>query len=192
MKSITIKICTCLVALLTFSLAMAPQDVMAAKKSKEKKHMMQGEASWYGGDFHGKQTASGPIYDMHRPTAAHRTLPFGSVLEVKDTTTDKKTVVIVTDRGPVARDRCVDLSRAAAMELDLGVRGVTPVTMRLLSDTSGNILNDSEAFYVQVLKHAKGTMEQIGPFTNFGDASVMQDILQEKHGKAVIVVASVK
>ncbi len=167
-----------------------PEQALAKKKNKEKTHMMQGEASWYGGNFHGRKTASGPIYDMHRSTAAHRTLPFGTVLEVTDTTTGKNTVVIINDRGPVSRKRCVDLSRSAAMELDLGVRGVTPVTMRALTDTSGNMLDTTEAFYVQVQKHEKAKPEKLGPFVNFADASVLQDVLQESHTKAVIVVAA--
>ncbi len=172
--------------------AFMPQEAEARKKTKEKSHMMAGEASWYGGNFHGKTTASGPIYDMDRPTAAHRTLPFGSVLEVTDTTTGVKTVVIITDRGPVSPKRCVDLSRSAAMELDLGVRGVTPVTMRLVSDVSGNMLDSSEAFYLQVQKKNKGGVEKLGPFTNFGDVSVLQDMLKDDHEKAIIIVASAK
>ncbi len=172
-------------------MAFVPQEAQARKKTKEKTHMMAGEASWYGDNFHGKTTASGPTYDMNRPTAAHRTLPFGSVLEVTDTTSGVKTVVIVTDRGPVSRKRCVDLSRSAAMELDLGVRGVTPVTMRLVSDDSGNMLNASEAFYLQVQKKKKGVVERLGPFTNFADASILQDMLKDDHEKAIIIVANV-
>ncbi len=172
------------------SMVCMAEPVMAAKKSKEKKHMMQGEASWYGGDFHGKQTASGPIYNMYKHTAAHRTLPFGTILEVKDTTTGRRTVVCVTDRGPVSRKRCIDLSRTAAMELDLGTRGVTPVTMRLVGDTSGKVLNSAEAFYVQVQRDTDDTVQNIGPFTHFADASVMHDMLSENYDKATIIVAS--
>ncbi len=190
MTRITKTLSLAMLALGFMGMIFMPQAAEAKRKAKEKSHMMQGEASWYGEDFHGKTTASGPIYDMDQPTAAHRTLPFGTVLEVKDTSTGKRTVVCITDRGPVSRKRCVDLSRSAAMELDLGVRGVTPVTMRLVGDTSGQVLDSSEAFYVQVQRDAKGTLEKIGPFSNFADATVMQDILQQSYEKAVIVMAS--
>ncbi len=167
-----------------------PQYALASKKSKEKTHMMAGEASWYGGNFHGKKTASGIFYDMDKQTAAHRTLPFGTVLEVVDTKTGLRTVVCVTDRGPVSRKRCIDLSRSAAMELDLGERGVTPVTMRLVGDTKGNVLNSAEAFYVQVKKEKNMNTEKIGPFTNFADATVLLEIVAKTHEEATIIVAS--
>ncbi len=183
------KMCLAVMAVGMLGLVFMPQAAEARKKSKEKTHMMQGEASWYGENFHGKITASGPVYDMHQSTAAHRTLPFGTVLEVKDVSTGKKTVVCITDRGPVSRKRCIDLSRSAAMELDLGVRGVTDVTMRLVGDTSGQVLDSSEAFYVQVQKNAQNDVESIGPFSNFADAAAIQDVLQQSHEKAIIVVA---
>ncbi len=181
----------CLGLAIAIFMSLAPSVTMA-KRNKEKSHMMAGEASWYGEDFHGKQTASGPIYDMDKQTAAHRTLPFGTVLEVVDKKTSLRTVVCITDRGPVSRKRCIDLSRSAAMELDLGVRGVTPVTMRLVGDTEGKIINDKEAFYVQVQKNESSTTEKMGPYTNFADASVMLEVLSKKYSKATIIVANVQ
>ncbi len=178
------------VAFSLFGNVLLPLDAMASKRKKEKSHMMAGEASWYGGNFHGKKTASGITYDMDKQTAAHRTLPFGTVLEVVDAKTGLRTVVCITDRGPVSRKRCIDLSRSAAMELDLGTRGVTPVTMRLVGDTQGNVLSASEAFYVEVTKAHDAAKEKIGPFTNFADATVLLEILSKTHEKATIVMGA--
>ena len=78
-----------------------------------------GMASWYGSPFHGRRTASGERYDMHELTAAHRTLPFGTRLEVRNPRNGRSVVVRVTDRGPFAKNRILDLSYAAAKELGL-------------------------------------------------------------------------
>jgi rare lipoprotein A len=78
-----------------------------------------GMASWYGIPFHGRRTASGERYDMHELTAAHRTLPFGTRLEVRNPRNGRAVVVRVTDRGPFAKNRILDLSYAAAKELGL-------------------------------------------------------------------------
>lgn len=89
-----------------------------------------GLASWYGGMFHGRRTASGSVYDMDAFTAAHKTLPFGTLLRVRNVETGRVTVVEVTDRGPFIRRRVVDLSRAAARFLGVSV---TPVEVDAIS-----------------------------------------------------------
>jgi len=83
-----------------------------------------GLASWYGADFHGRRTASGARYDMNEFTAAHKTLPFGTILRVVNENTGKAVLVEVTDRGPFIRRRVVDLSRAAAQYLQVSVSPV--------------------------------------------------------------------
>lgn len=70
-------------------------------------------ASWYGGQFHGKRTASGAIYNMHALTAAHKTLPFGSKIEVTNLENNKSVVLKVNDRGPFIAGRVVDISKKA-------------------------------------------------------------------------------
>jgi rare lipoprotein A len=84
-----------------------------------------GLASWYGSDFHGRRTASGARYDMNEFTAAHKSLPFGTLLRVVNENTGKAVLVEVTDRGPFIRRRVVDLSRAAAKFLNVSVSPVT-------------------------------------------------------------------
>lgn len=92
-----------------------------------------GLASWYGQPFHGRRTASGRRFDMNEFTAAHRTLPFGSLVRVVNPTTGKTIVVEITDRGPFIRRRVLDLSRAAARELGVSV---SPVQIEALTPAS--------------------------------------------------------
>ncbi|UCF80455.1 MAG: septal ring lytic transglycosylase RlpA family protein [Acidobacteriota bacterium] len=93
----------------------------------------EGIASWYGKPFHGRRTASGEIYDMHKMTAAHRTLPFQTMVRVTNRTNGRSTTVRITDRGPFIKGRIIDLSRAAAKELDMIVSGTAPVVVQVIS-----------------------------------------------------------
>ncbi len=95
-----------------------------------------GYASWYGPQFHGRKTANGEIYDMNGLTAAHRTLPLPSWVEVTNLANNRKIVVRVNDRGPYAHGRILDLSRAAARKLGFENQGVTKVRIRLLQEPS--------------------------------------------------------
>ncbi|MGC9529285.1 MAG: septal ring lytic transglycosylase RlpA family protein [Candidatus Bipolaricaulaceae bacterium] len=92
-----------------------------------------GIASWYGPNFHGKTTANGELYDMYAFTAAHKTLPFGTVVEVVDLETGRSVVVRINDRGPFVAGRIIDLSRAAAEALGMVERGITRVGLRVLA-----------------------------------------------------------
>lgn len=95
-----------------------------------KKPMPPGEASWYGPGFAGKRTASGDIFwPMLRRTAAHRTLPFGTVVRVQRVDTGESVRVVINDRGPYAKGRVIDLSKKAARRIDLLRDGHAPVTI---------------------------------------------------------------
>ncbi|MBN2432255.1 MAG: septal ring lytic transglycosylase RlpA family protein [Acidobacteria bacterium] len=96
-------------------------------------HLLEGLASWYGRDFHGKPTASGEIFDMYKFTAAHQTLPFGTVVRVQNLLSSRTVVVRINDRGPFRSDRIIDLSYAAAVRLDMIRDGVIPVRITLLN-----------------------------------------------------------
>lgn len=87
----------------------------------------RGVASWYGPSHHGKRTASGAPFDMNGLTAAHRTLPLGTRIEVENLGNGRKVTVTVNDRGPYVRGRVLDLSRAAAQRLDFKDDGTAPV-----------------------------------------------------------------
>jgi rare lipoprotein A len=89
-------------------------------------------ASWYGAKHHGKRTANGEIFDQRKFTAAHRTLPWGSIVRVTNLENGKSVEVRINDRGPFTKGRVIDLSRAAARALDMVESGVSPVRMELL------------------------------------------------------------
>ncbi len=95
----------------------------------------RGMASWYGQAFHGRPTATGETYDMHRLSAAHRTLPLHTWVEVTNLDNGRRIVLRVNDRGPFARtsERVIDLSWAAARELDVIGAGTAPVEIRALA-----------------------------------------------------------
>jgi peptidoglycan lytic transglycosylase len=93
----------------------------------------EGNASWYGPQFHGKRASNGEVYDMYKFTAAHRTLPFNSMVRVTNLDNGKSTVVRITDRGPFVANRIIDLSLAAARQIDAVGPGVVPVRIEVLS-----------------------------------------------------------
>ena len=106
----------------------------------------EGRASWYGAPFHGRRASNGEIYDMYKLTAAHRTLPFGTVVRVTNLDNGKSTTVRITDRGPFVDNRIIDLSLAAAREIESVGPGVVPVRLEILSAIDPN----SGFFTVQV------------------------------------------
>ncbi len=89
-------------------------------------------ASWYGQDFHGKPMANGDIYDMHAATIAHKEMPLGTKVELKNTETGESVRAVVTDRGPYIEGRDVDLSYGLAQKLSLVEQGVGSLVMRVL------------------------------------------------------------
>ncbi|HRW67767.1 MAG TPA: septal ring lytic transglycosylase RlpA family protein [Candidatus Competibacter sp.] len=92
----------------------------------------EGTASWYGEDFHGRKTSSGPLYDMYELTAAHKNLPLPTYVRVTNLENGRSTVVKVTDRGPFVPGRIIDLSYAAALRLDMLERGTALVEVAAL------------------------------------------------------------
>ena len=91
-----------------------------------------GLASWYGPEFNHRRTASGELYDMHQPTAAHRTLPLNSLVRVTNLSSGKSTVVRINDRGPFVQGRIIDLSMTAAKAIDMWRAGVAKVRLEVL------------------------------------------------------------
>jgi rare lipoprotein A len=123
MSSRVLVLLTCL-----FALACGPKrapDSAAGVPGYEE----TGIASWYGGKFHGRRTASGEVYDMYELTAAHRTLPFGTVVRVTHLANRRSVEVRITDRGPFVKGRIIDLSYAAAKRLDMVREGVARVKL---------------------------------------------------------------
>jgi rare lipoprotein A len=91
-----------------------------------------GLASWYGGPYHNRRGSNGEIYNMHAMTAAHRTLPLGSVVRVTNVKTGHSAIVRITDRGPFVEGRVLDLSQAAAQKVDLLQAGVAMVRIEVM------------------------------------------------------------
>lgn len=110
------------------------------KKEMEKEWIKVGEngiietgiASWYGNEYHGKRTANGEIYDMDKLTAAHKTLPFNTLVEVENLENNEKVTVRINDRGPFVDNRIIDLSRKAAKRIDIYDTGTAQVCLRLV------------------------------------------------------------
>lgn len=98
-----------------------------------------GSASWYGANHHGKKTASGERFNMHKLTAAHPKLPLGSVLEVTNLANDRTVQLRVNDRGPYASARILDVSRAAAEQLGFIGAGTAKVRIRLVDPSSAEL-----------------------------------------------------
>jgi len=96
-------------------------------------YFQKGTASWYGKLFHGKETASGNIYDMYSYTAAHRSLPLGSKVRVTNLQNGKDIIVKINDRGPYTKNRIIDLSYSAAKSLGIIDSGIQDVKIEVLS-----------------------------------------------------------
>jgi rare lipoprotein A len=95
--------------------------------------LQTGLASWYGDAHHGRRTASGDTYDQEALTAAHRSLPFGTIVRVTNAKNGRTVEVRINDRGPMIKGRIVDLSRAAARRLGALSDGVVPVRLLVIS-----------------------------------------------------------
>ena len=106
---------------------------------------MQGLASWYGGKFHGRLTSSGEIFDTNIMTAAHKTLPFGTMVKVTNLDNGTSAIVKINDRGPFVEGRIIDLSRAAADALGMVGIGVAHVSLEIVGFAA-----DKDLFAIQV------------------------------------------
>jgi len=95
-----------------------------------------GMASWYGPGFHGRQTASGELYDQNATSAAHPTLPMPSIVRVTNLANGKEVIARVNDRGPFAHNRIIDLSKGAARQIGLDISGTAKVRVQLLTRES--------------------------------------------------------
>ena len=131
----------------------------------------EGKASWYGAPFHGRQASNGEIYDMNKLTAAHRTLPFNTVVRVTNTANGRSTTVRITDRGPFVDNRIIDLSYAAAKEIGSIGPGVVPVRIEILSAI------DPNAGYFTL---------QIGAFRERANAEKLRDRLSASYSPVAV------
>jgi rare lipoprotein A len=124
-------------AVSAFSPALAPTPALAGAQQKPArktpKDILRGIASWYGKVLNGHRTASGERFDMYAMTACHPTLPFGTMVRVMNLNTKKSVVVRINDRGELSEGRVIDLSYAAAEELEITKAGLAPVALDVIS-----------------------------------------------------------
>lgn len=114
-----------------------PLDEINNSSAVKEDIFQTGIASWYGGDFHGRRTAAGEIYDMNKLTAAHQELPFNTIVEVENIENGKRTPVRINDRGPFIKGRIIDLSYKAAQRLGLAEKGTAAVNLRIIDPRNG-------------------------------------------------------
>ena len=139
-----------------------------------------GKASWYGKKFHGRPTASGEIFNMYQKSAAHKTLPMGTYVEVTNLSNRKRTIVRINDRGPFIKDRAIDLSYKCATEIDLIGPGVTDVKIVALGIEVGQ-LETKKGFkpMVKLKDLKKGEFSvQVGAFKDKRNALKIADRLK--------------
>ncbi|MDF0652262.1 MAG: hypothetical protein CV081_04225 [Nitrospira sp. LK265] len=120
----------------------------------------RGVASWYGEQFHGRQAANGELFDMEALTAAHRTMPLGSVVRVVNLTNGKHVHVRITDRGPYEKGRILDLSHGAAVRLGMAHEGVGYVQVEIVGERHPELMVLSEQFSDQTASLRADTRPQ--------------------------------
>jgi rare lipoprotein A len=143
-------------------------------------YIEEGIASWYGSDFHGKKTANGEVYDMHKKTAAHKTLPFGTHLKVVNISNGKEAIVRINDRGPFVKGRIIDLSFAAAKDIEMIGPGTAKVRIVALSRKVGTIkANGTSGILVEARNFRNGKYTvQVGAFEDENNAMRLAERLR--------------
>lgn len=140
-----------------------------------------GLASWYGEDFHGKRTSNGEIYDMHGESAAHKTLPLGTIVRVKNLDNNREMEIRINDRGPFVTGRIIDLSYACAKKLDVVRPGTAPVEVVAIGTTASGSDADTPDFYY------KGNFTiQVGAFRDRTNAERLKANLDRTYQNAHI------
>lgn len=156
----------------TSSSAATPKRTKSAGSLASEGYSEEGNASWYGAPFHGRRASNGEIYDMYKLTAAHRTLPFDTLVRVINLSNGRSTNVRITDRGPFVENRVIDLSFAAAQEIDSVGAGIVPVRLEILS--SG--MDPGSGFFTV----------QVGAFRDQANAARLRDRLNASYSPIFI------
>ena len=176
--------------------------IFSLEVNAQKTYVKTGIASFYADKFEGRTTANGEIYYHAKRTAAHRTLPFGTIVKVTNLENKKYVVVRINDRGPFVDNRIIDLSKSAAKDLEFVKKGLVKVRVEVIASTNDlpdkkpNIKKGVEKVYYKLnseLVKPKGKGVQIGSYTD--DENVIKLIaeLKKEFKQAVFVeIASVK
>ncbi len=134
MKNIIALIMLLIVITLPDSVWALPASTKNINSAGQSYQTQTGLASYYGGRFHGRRTASGERYDKKKLTAAHKSFPFGTLVRATNLKNGKSVIVRINDRGPYARGRVIDLSTRAAQTIDLIRPGITKVKLEILKN----------------------------------------------------------
>jgi rare lipoprotein A len=140
----------------------------------------QGIASWYGHPYHGRRAANGEIYDMEKLTAAHRTMPFNTWVRVTNLSNHRAVDVRIQDRGPFVNGRIIDLSRAAARQIEMIGPGTTKVRITIIRPPA-DIQRQPELYAVQV-----------GAFRERRRAETLEAQMKDRFGTARLVERAVE
>lgn len=156
--------------------------VMSALSAGGLEYRESGIASWYGGKFNGRKTANGEIFDTSQLTAAHKTLPFGTIVKVENIQNGKSVEVRINDRGPFVEGRIIDLSRAGAEAIGMIGTGIAQVRIEVVSGPKDGVPEDLYR------RHEKGgTVQiQVASFSVLANAERTRDALTAGGVPAVI------
>jgi rare lipoprotein A len=154
-------------------------------KSAHVGYVEEGIASWYGHDFHGKKTSNGEVYDMYGRTAAHKTLPLGVYVKVKNLANGREAEARINDRGPFVKGRIIDLSQTLAKELGVIAAGTAPVRIEALG------FRETDAGGAVAWRQPKSYMPssyaiQIGAFGIRENADRLAAEMRARHGAAAV------
>jgi len=149
-------------------------DKMSLPKNAKPIYIEIGLASWYGPPYHNRNAADGQPFNMYQMTAAHKTLPLNSIVRVTNLKTGKSVVLRINDRGPFVGDRIIDLSLAAAKEIDVWRAGVARVKVEVMQ--APKPLSSGGRWAVQ-----------IGAFTDSSEASRLKSNLSRKYKTAKVI-----
>ncbi|MCJ2378219.1 septal ring lytic transglycosylase RlpA family protein [Vibrio sp. ZSDZ34] len=135
MKKLNLAFTALLLALLVGCSSTSVADERKTR-SYARSHELVGQASWYGRKYHGKLTASGERYNKRAYTAAHRTLPFGTIVRVTNTTNSKSVDVKINDRGPFVKGRIIDLSKKSFEQIGDINKGLASIKIEIIDDSN--------------------------------------------------------
>mgnify|MGYP001823047473 FL=1 len=151
--------------------------------SNAKGFQQRGIASWYGKKFHGRKTSNGEIYDMYAMTAAHKTLPLGTYVHVRNLDNGAEVTVRINDRGPFVQGRIIDLSYTAAKKIDIATSGTAPVVIAALEPDNRQTPNSKDKH--EPVDYYKGNFTfQIGAFSDKQNAFRLKENLAQTYKNA--------
>jgi rare lipoprotein A len=171
-----------LLPLLFLAACSIPPSIVKLPSPPEPRLIQTGIASWYGPGFQGKPTASGTIYDQNDLTAAHQTLPLGTRVMVTNLNNGNATEVTITDRGPFAKGRIIDLSYGAGRSLGMIGPGTIPVRLEVIESP----------YRIQTIRASLDYTLQLGSFSQGENAEQLRDRLAKSYADVTIVPLEAK